>query len=126
MGDTLLRRVPGTVIRWVSVVPFDSVWYGTTGRWACRLAAIGRTSSAPAQVDSFVVWLKDRKWDDRTTISADGQDGTVQGVHRGEVTCLVERRWDGGDPTDTTYVPRDTLEVHFACTRTLAADTSAP
>jgi hypothetical protein len=59
-------------------------------------------------------------------ISADGPDGTVQGVHRGGVTCLLEGRWDGGDDSDSTYVPSDTIEVRVACTRTVRADTIAP
>jgi hypothetical protein len=124
-GDTLLRRVPGTVLRRPPPVLFDSVWHDSAGRYACRVAAIGHVTQPYAPVDSLMRWLKDRGWIDQTTISADGTDGTVQGVHRRGVTCLVEGRWDGGDPTDTTYVPSDTIEVHLACTRTVAADTAS-
>jgi hypothetical protein len=126
VGDTLLRQVPGTVLRWSPAVAFDSLWHGATNRWACRVAAVGRVPSTYAPIDSLLEWLKARGWLDHTTISADGPDGTIQGVRRSGVTCLVEGRWDGGDDADTTYVPSDTMEVHFACTRTVAADTLAP
>ena len=125
VGDTLLRRVPGVVLRWSAAVPFDSLWHGATQRWACRLGAAGHVPPAYEPVDSIMRWFGERGWQDRTTISADGADGTVQGVRRAAVTCLVEGRWDGGDDTDSTYVPSDTMEVHIACTRTMASDTLA-
>jgi len=59
-------------------------------------------------------------------ISADGPDGTVQGAYRVGVTCVVERCWDGGDDSDTTYVPSDTIQVRVACTRTVTTDTFMP
>ena len=125
-GDSLLRQVPGTVLRWSSAIAFDSLWHGATNRWACRLAAAGQVPSHYEPIDSLLEWLKLRGWIDHTTLSADGPDGTMQGVRRDGVTCLVEGRWDGGDDSDTTYVPSDTIEVRFACTRTVAADTLAP
>lgn len=126
VGDTLLRRVPGVALRWSAAVPFDSLWHGATQRWACRLGAAGQVAPAYEPVDSILRWFGERGWHDRTMISADGPDGTVQGVQRAAVTCLVEGRWDGGDDTDSTYVPSDTIEVHIACTRTIASDTLAP
>ncbi len=126
LGDTLLRQVPGTVVHWSTPISFDSLWHGATKRWACRVAATGHTSPAYVPIDSLLTWLRDRGWLDRTTISADGPDGTIQGVHRGGVTCLVEGRWDGGDDSDSSYVPSDTLEIHIACTGTIAADTAPP
>lgn len=122
-GDTLLRRVPGTVVRSSPAIAFDSLWHGSTTRVACRVAAVGHVSTAYAPIDSLMRGFKSRGWTDRTTISADGPDGTVQGLYRDGVTCLVEGRWDGGDDSDTTYVPSDTMEVHLACTRAVAADT---
>lgn len=125
-GDTLLRRVPGTTVRWAPAVPFDSLWHGSSDRWACHLAAVGRVPATYAEIDSLVMWLKARGWVDSTTLSADGPDGTIQGVRRAGVTCLVEGRWDGGDDADPAAVRSDTTEVHLACTRTLAADLPAP
>ncbi len=122
----MLRRVPGTALRWSPAIAFDSLWHGSTNRWACRLAAAGHVPSNYAPIDSLLEWLKGLGWLDRTTLSADGPDGTLHGVRRSGVTCLVEGRWDGGDDSDPTYVPSDTMEVRFACTRTVAADTLAP
>ncbi len=126
VGDTLLRRVPGVALHWSAAVPFDSLWHGATNRWACRLSAAGHAAPSYEPVDSIMRWFGERGWLDRTLISADGPDGTVQGVRRATVTCLVEGRWDGGDDTDSTYVPSDTIEVHIACTRTVASDTLSP
>lgn len=49
----------------------------------------------------------------------------VQGARRPPVTCIVEGRWDGGDDSDTTYVPSDTIEVRLGCSRMVASDTVA-
>jgi hypothetical protein len=126
LGDTLLRQVSGAGPQWEAAISFDSLWHGPTGRWACRVTAAGRTRREAFSVDSVLRGFITRGWSDRTMIAADGPDGTVQGVHRGGVTCLLEGRWDGGDDSDSTYVPSDTIEVRVACTRTMPADTTFP
>ena len=126
VGDTLLRRIPGTTVRWSPATPFDSLWHGPSTRWACHLAAIGKIPEGTAAIDSLLEWLRARGWVDSTTISADGPDGTILGVRRRGVTCLVEGRWDGGDDTDTSAARSDTVEVHLACTPTMAADLLPP
>lgn len=126
LGDTLLRQVSGVGTQWEPAVPFDSLWHGTSERWACRVLAAGRTRSEVFSVDAVLRGFIAHGWSDRTMIAADGPDGTVQGVHRGGVTCLLEGRWDGGDDSDSTYVPSDTIEVRVACTRTVRADTIIP
>jgi hypothetical protein len=80
----------------------------------------------PFGTDSVIQWFKGRGWSDRTTISADGPDGTVVGLYHQGVTCILRGQWDGGDDSDTTYVPSDTLEVHLACARAIPADTTVP
>ncbi|MHB1095673.1 MAG: hypothetical protein ACYC3F_05830 [Gemmatimonadaceae bacterium] len=126
LGDTLLRQVSGATPRWEAAVPFDSLWHDPAARWACRVIAAGRSWSEAFSVDTVMRGFTTRGWSDRTMISADGPDGTVQGVHRRGVTCLLEGRWDGGDDSDSTYVPSDTIEVRVACTRTVRADTIFP
>jgi len=126
VGDTLLRRIPGTTVRWSPATPFDSLWHGPSTRWACHLAAIGKIPEATAAIDSLLAWLKARGWVDSTTISADGPDGTILGVRWRGVTCLVEGRWDGGDDADTPTARSDTVEVHLACTPTVAGDLPVP
>ncbi len=126
LGNTLLRLASGVEAQWEPAIPFDSLWHGSTGRWACRVLAAGRTRREAFSVDSVLRGFTARGWSDRTMIAADGPDGTVQGVHRGGVTCLLEGRWDGGDDSDSTYVPSDTIEVRVACARSARADTVPP
>ena len=42
---------------------------------------------------------------------ADGPDGMVYSFKRGKLLCVVEGRWDGGDPTDSTVVIDATKSV---------------
>lgn len=126
LGDTLLRKLPGTVFDVLPDIAFDSLWPTPVRRMACRVVAAGHQPRNYASIDSLIQWLTDRGWSNRVTFSADGPDGTVQGVRRRGVSCLVEGRWDGGDDTDTKYVPTDTIEVHFSCTRLIAADSIVP
>ncbi len=57
--------------------------------------------------------------------SADGPDGTDMGYQRGTVRCLVERSWDGGDDSDTTYVPADWFKEQTTCWSVPAGITAA-
>jgi hypothetical protein len=49
---------------------------------------------------------------------ADGPDGTFFRIVRGNIFCLIEGRWDGGDDSDPTYVPSDRYEVIVQCSST--------
>ncbi len=57
--------------------------------------------------------------------SADGPDGTDMGYQRGTVRCLVEQSWDGGDDSDTTYVPADWFKERTTCWSVPAGLTTA-
>ncbi len=46
---------------------------------------------------------------------ADGPDGGSMAYQRGRVRCLVERGVDGGDDSDTTYVPADWFKEQTTC-----------
>ncbi len=46
---------------------------------------------------------------------ADGPDGTSYRAFKKNVFCLVEGRWDGGDDSDSTYVPSPRYEVIVKC-----------
>ena len=46
---------------------------------------------------------------------ADGPDGTVFRIVKGNAFCVVEGRWDGGDDTDKKYVPSTKYEVIVQC-----------
>ena len=46
---------------------------------------------------------------------ADGPDGSDLAYQRGRVRCLVEESWDGGDDSDSTYVPADWFKEVTTC-----------
>ena len=48
---------------------------------------------------------------------ADGPDGSSAVFQLVPVRCLVEERWDGGDDSDSTYVPARWFEQRVACWR---------
>lgn len=47
---------------------------------------------------------------------ADGPDGTRFKLRTDARACTIEGRWDGGDDSDTTYVPGDWYEFFVDCT----------
>lgn len=46
---------------------------------------------------------------------ADGPDGSVAGMRSRETVCIFTWRWDGGDDSDSTYVPSDAWELVTHC-----------
>jgi hypothetical protein len=46
---------------------------------------------------------------------ADGPDGSLVGYQRGVVRCTVASSWDGGDDSDSTYVPEDWFKEETSC-----------
>lgn len=54
-------------------------------------------------------------WGHQDGYSADGPDGTVMGFRTGKFLAVVEGRWDGGDDSDTTYVPAPGCELTVTC-----------
>jgi hypothetical protein len=47
--------------------------------------------------------------------SADGPDGGILGLVSRRFLCVVEGQWDGGDDSDSTYVPAPGCEVTVTC-----------
>lgn len=81
---------------------------------ACRVAWHADSGYAPL-ADVFAR-AKTAGWTERPLLlAADGPDGSVQAVSRGNVACLVSGEWDGGDDSDSTYVPADGFTVSVAC-----------
>ena len=78
LGDTLLQQASGVETQWEPAVPFDSLWHGSSDRWACRVLAAGRTRREAFSVDTVLRGFTARGWSDRTMIAADGPDGTVR------------------------------------------------
>jgi hypothetical protein len=123
--ETALHRMPGLRTK-RGFVPLDSAWSGAGNRPSCRISANGHSVRKYYSMDSLEAWMRASGWRDNTNYQADGPDGTVYGLHHAGVTCILEGRWDGGDDSDSTYVPSDTLTIFGTCTTTVAADTTQP
>jgi hypothetical protein len=54
-------------------------------------------------------------WRRMIDYDADGPDGSLSGYQRGQVRCAVEQSWDGGDGTDSTYVPEVWYRRELTC-----------
>lgn len=119
----LIAALPALRLERLPTAPLDSSWRGSGARAACRLRAVGHLEGAYYSLDTLVGWLQTRGWRENTIFAADGPDGTHRGLQRAGVTCILEGRWDGGDDSDESYVPSDTLEIHGGCATSELADT---
>ena len=59
--------------------------------------------------------LEAAHWLPHNGYSADGQDGTVMGYVTKKYLCVLEGRWDGGDGSDSTYVPAPGCTITVTC-----------
>jgi hypothetical protein len=62
-------------------------------------------------VDGF----KEAGWAYMAQYQADGPDGEAEGWRTKETTCVVRWSWDGGDDSDSTYVPSDDWDLVISC-----------
>jgi len=113
LGDTLLG--PNDVIADPAADTLTSLG-AATGRWAA-CAVDGR---APAGLDSAgradLYWPA-AGWGTLARLNADGPDGQVQVYQRGWVRCQVAWEWDGGDDSDSSYVPDPFFRERTLCWR---------
>lgn len=65
----------------------------------------------PSPLDQISDLLIKEGWTQNYEYSADGPDGTTFSLRKGDDWCIVRGRWDGGDDSDTTYVPLDNYQV---------------
>jgi hypothetical protein len=80
--------------------------------WEFRIAVTDTSECPDARVESA---LQAAGWAPASGYAADGDDGTVMGFVTKRFLCVVEGRWEGGDPTDSTYVPRPGCELTVTC-----------
>ena len=59
--------------------------------------------------------LRDSGWVENYGYGADGPDGSTLGFVSRDFLCLIEATWDGGDDSDTTYVPQPGCQVRITC-----------
>ena len=80
----------------------------------CRVAWSNSTQVAP--LGDVIARAGAAGWKERGgLLSADGPDGSVLAMSRGDVACLVRGEWDGGDDSDSTYVPAKGFEISASC-----------
>jgi hypothetical protein len=113
LGDTLLG--PGDVITDPATDTLAPP--GTPGgRWAaCTVEGL-----APAGLDSAGragLYRPPAGWGVLARLNADGPDGQVQVYQRGWVRCQVAWEWDGGDDSDSAYVPDPFFRERTLCWR---------
>jgi hypothetical protein len=92
---------------------------GDTSVAACVVQATqphGRRSKTGGQdtVPALVASTKPT-WVSLLSYSADGPDGNLVGYQRSAVRCTVASSWDGGDDSDSTYVPEDWFKEETSC-----------
>lgn len=124
----LTRRVLAVpVSRTDSVVNMD---YGLGRRTGCLLNAGGSfpptpaseppnpssgTQESPTSSGSLGDALQQAGWAYLPHYQADGPDGESQGYRSRESLCIVRWSWDGGDDSDSTYVPSDAWDLEVTC-----------
>ena len=116
----------------VDVSLSDSVAYENefvqAHRTGCELRATGKLSVRPDTVGSrsvdgdLAAGLEAAGWADIPRYTADGPDGGSFGRRSRETLCLFRFSWDGGDDSDSTYVPSDDWEVVGHCGTREAGD----
>ena len=80
--------------------------------WAFHIAVTDTSECPDFRVERE---LEAAGWAHAEGYSADGADGSVMGFVTKQFLCVVEGRWDGGDDTDSTYVPPPGCEVTVTC-----------
>ncbi len=122
---TFWRRYDSTDVRLVDSVV--APWASDTTVSACLVFAYKEHSllrNAKATADTAgerlgtalaLVRSSGSGWVPLYKMSADGPDGSDLAYQKGRVRCLVEQSWDGGDDSDTTYVPADWFRERTTC-----------
>ena len=106
-------------------VPVD-FGFGGPPRTGCELKASGKftraapdSAAAAAQTEdepsTLADGFKEAGWAYTAQYQADGPDGEAEGWRSKETTCVVRWSWDGGDDSDSTYVPSDDWDLVIGC-----------
>jgi len=96
-------------------------WYAgdSADGWAFRIV-VSDTSECPNTRLQYA--LDAAGWSGHNSYIADGPDGGVMGFVSKHYFCVVEGRWDGGDDTDSLYVPAPGCSVTVVCVPRRADD----
>jgi len=107
----------------VDGVPVD-FGFGGPPRTGCELKASGKfvrtapdsTGQVEDEPSTLANGFKEAGWAQMVHYQADGPDGEAEGWRSKETTCVVRWSWDGGDDSDSTYVPSDDWDLVIGCT----------
>lgn len=86
-------------------------------RRGCRISGRSDEDLIAAPVDDLFLALQAMGWHLVLEYMADGPDGSVVGMTVGPALCIIEGNWDGGDDSDTTYVPVPGFDLEVRCFR---------
>lgn len=89
-------------------------WYAgdSTDAWVFRIVV---TDSSECPLSRLEYALGEAGWTAHPAYIADGPDGGVMGFVSKRHFCVVEGHWDGGDDSDSTYVPKPGCVVTVTC-----------
>ena len=129
--EALVRRQVQVAVSRADRVPVD-FGFGGPPRTGCELKASGKfvraaadSATLPGQVEDEPSTLahafEKAGWAALTNYQADGPDGEAEGWRSKESTCVARWSWDGGDDSDSTYVPSDDWDLEVGCTPTTAS-----
>jgi len=100
-------RLSGGPARFKYLFAADSV-----DGWAFHVTVADTSECPDSRIEDA---LQAAGWAWADGYSADGTDGSVMGFVTKRFLCVVEGRWDGGDDSDSTYVPEPGCEVTVTC-----------
>jgi hypothetical protein len=87
--------------------------------WYSRVEAAGQSFQIEAADscpnEAIEEGLRAAGWVESYNYGADGPDGSTLGFVSRDYLCLIEATWDGGDDSDTTYVPQPGCRIRITC-----------
>jgi hypothetical protein len=122
----IVSTTPGTLVSAIDGGVYDHI--AGRDRHGCLILVAGTWTALRQQqnpIDRVADTLMARGWTQGTDYGADGSDGTMLGLEKDGLFCLMEGRWDGGDESDSTVVPLDLYQMTILCT-TLTESAGAP
>jgi hypothetical protein len=122
-AEDLLRAWRGARVSVDPAFDLHTMYGGSESRIGCRVLALGTNTAASTSVEAIAQRYRSAGWHEASALDADGPDGSIVGLELGGITCVVEGRWDGGDDSDSTYVPSDSLRLAASCAPTQPRDT---
>jgi len=81
---------------------------------ARRMTLVTSSPEGPSP-ESIRHALQGAGWAEDYVYSADGPDGTTYAYVCRDALCFVQGAWDGGDDSDSTYVPAPGVSIYLVC-----------